>query len=332
MNSSDGMLIPPISIGDVCVDPPLVLGPMAGYTNLPFRLICRRAGAGLVVSEMVSARALWYGSEKTHQIMRTAPQEHPVALQVFGDTPRVLYNSVAELEAAGADIIDLNMGCSVPKVRKAGAGVELMADPSRGVDCAAALVEAASVPVTAKMRAGMTEDDDSYLDLAVKLVEAGVGAIALHARNASQIMSGQADWSHIRRMVEAVEVPVIGNGDCEAPRDAVRMIEQTGCNGVMFARHALRKPWIFEQTRAALAAEPVPSDPSIPGIIGIVLCHAQMLALELGERTAMHRMRGHIAFYSHGLPNSTHLRRAVQSVESLQELLDAVTTYVRSLP
>lgn len=331
MNSSDNAGPPPITIGDLSIDPPLVLGPMAGYTNLPFRLICRRAGAGLVVSEMVSAKGLWYGSEKTAQIMRTAPQEHPVALQVFGDTPRVLYNSVTELEAAGADIIDLNMGCSVPKVRKSGAGVELMADPARGVECASALVEAASVPVSVKMRAGMTEDDDSYLDLAVRLVEAGIAAIALHARNASQMMGGEADWSHISRMVDAVEVPVIGNGDCDEPGDAVAMIEQTGCSGVMFGRAALRRPWIFEQARAALTDGPIPPDPPVPGIMGIVLCHAQMLALEVGEETAMHRMRGHMAFYSHGLPNSTHLRQAVQSVRSLPELLDTITAYVQSL-
>ncbi|MFP3905340.1 MAG: tRNA dihydrouridine synthase DusB, partial [Armatimonadota bacterium] len=298
---------------------------------LPFRVICRRGGAGLVMSEMVSARALHYGSEKTEQIMQTSKYEHPVALQVFGDTPELLYNSVAELEAAGADIIDLNMGCSVPKVRKSGAGVQLMADPDRGVDCAAALVDAASVPVTVKMRAGMTEGDHSYLDLAARMVHAGVAAVALHARTADQMMGGEADWNHISRMVEAVDVPVIGNGDLHEPQQAVEMMAQTGCAGVMFARGALSKPWIFRQTEAALTGRAIPDDPSIGGVMAIVLLHGQMLALELGERTAIHRIRGHMAYYSHGLPNATHLRREVQSVHSLQQLRQTVTAYVNSL-
>lgn len=321
----------PMIIGEMVVDPPLVLAPMAGYTNLPFRLICRYGGAGLVVSEMVSARALYYGSEKTEQIMRTCEYEHPVALQVFGDTPELLYNSVTELEAAGADIIDLNMGCAVPKVRKSGAGVELMADPDRGVACAAALVDAASVPVTVKMRAGMTDGDDSYLHLAARMVDAGVAAVALHARTANQMMGGEADWTHISRMVEAVDVPVIGNGDLHEPQQAVEMMEQTGCAGVMFARGALSRPWIFHQAAAALAGRKIPDDPAIRGVMAVVLLHAQMLALEVGEQTAIHRIRGHMAYYSHGLPNATHLRREVQSVRSLQELLHTITAYVGSL-
>lgn len=317
-------------IGSLHIEPPVVLAPMAGYTNLPFRLLCHLGGAGLVVSEMISAKGLQYRNHKTRSLTATCPQERPVAIQVFGDTPEVLYNSVRQIEVAGADIIDLNMGCCVPKVRAAGAGIELMADPQRGIDCAAALVEAARVPVTVKLRTGLDDDDMRYLDIAPELAAVGVAAIALHARNAEQQMSGKADWTHVGRLVEAVDIPVIGNGDLTAPTDALAMIEQTGCAGAMYGRAALGRPWIFRQAAAGIHNRTLPTEPLPAHIMAIALCHAQMLALQYTERIAMHQMRGHMAHYTRGLPHALRLRRSMNAVHTLSDLKQLICEYLRA--
>jgi tRNA-dihydrouridine synthase B len=318
-------------IGKHHITPPVVLGPMAGYTNLPYRLICRRFGAGLVVSEMISARGLQYHNRKTRTLIATSSEEKPVAVQLFGDTPEVLYNAISEIEAAGADMIDLNMGCSVPKVRAANSGIDLMADSARAVACVSAMAEAATVPVTVKIRTGMVPGDMRYLELAPQLVDAGASALTLHARYAQQRLGGSADWTHIARLVEAVSVPVIGNGDLRTAQDATAMIEQTGCAGVMFARGALGRPWIFEQTSAALAGAPVPPDPGPHQVMQIALDHARMLAEHYDERTATHQMRGQMAHYSKGLPHALRVRRAMQAVHTLHEFELVIGAYLQSL-
>lgn len=317
-------------IGSLHIDPPLVLAPMAGHTNLPFRLLCRLGGAGLVVSEMISAKGLQYRNHKTRSLIATCAQERPVAIQVFGDAPEVLYNSVSRIEASAPDIIDLNMGCCVPKVRAAGAGIELMADPQRGIECAAALVQAAGVPVTVKLRTGLYDGDMRYLDMAAGLADVGVAAIALHARNAEQQMSGRADWTHVARLVEAVDIPVIGNGDVTAPTDALAIIEQTGCAGAMYARAALGRPWIFRQAAAAIHGRTLPTQPTPSHIMAIALCHAQMLALQYTERIAIHQMRGQMAHYTRGLPHALRLRRHMNTVHTLNDLKQLVCEYLRA--
>lgn len=304
---------------------------MAGHTSLAFRVLCRRAGAGLCVGEMISAKALEFSNAKTLCLMETCPQERPVAMQLFGGSPDVLYNAVPDAEAAGADIVDLNMGCCVPKVRSGGAGIELMADPERGIACAQAMVEAARVPVTAKLRTGLEPGDETYLRMGPRLEQAGVSALCLHARNAADRMRGQADWSHIRRLVDAVGIPVIGNGDVLEPADAVRMVEETGCAGVMVARGAIGRPWVLMQMAAELRGEPFVQVGDPAGIMGIALCHAQMLALHLGEHTAVHQMRGEMAHYSRGLPGAARLRQALQTVGSLPQLARTIEDYVGSL-
>lgn len=323
-----------LKIGNLELDPPLVLGPLAGYTTLAFRLLCHNAGAGLVVSEMISAKALQYGSTKTLPLMATCVQEKPVALQIFGGEPESMAEAARLCVDKGADIVDLNMGCTVPKVRRAQSGVGLMCEPDRAVAVTAAVVRAVPVPVTVKFRAGMVVGDDSYLELGRRLQDAGAAALTLHARPASAYFRGQADWSRIARLVEAVDLPVIGNGDVATPERAVEMLAQTGCAGVMIARAALGRPWLFGQVKALLAgsASPIGAEawqPTAGERLAIALCQAQMLALATDELSAARQMRSQMPFYTHGLPNASALRQRCHKMQSVAELAEIVFEYLR---
>jgi len=320
--------ITPLRIGEVTVDPPLVLGPMAGTTNRVYRLLCRRGGAGLVCSEMVSINAIVQGNERTLRMLRTFEGEHPVSIQLFGSEPAIMADAAPVVEAAGADIIDINMGCAVPKVRRNNAGVALLSRPEQAAALTEAAVRAVAVPVTVKIRAGLVAGDDGYLELARRLQDAGAAAIAIHARTASQGFRGAAQWEHIARLVEAVEVPVIGNGDVIDPADAPRMMAQTGCAGVMIARGAWGRPWLFAQAAASMRGEPVPPDPPVAGRLGIALLHAQMLVLEYGERLAMHQMRTHLHHYVRGLPGARGFRSDANQLTTLDELRELIEDYV----
>ncbi|MBM3474185.1 MAG: tRNA dihydrouridine synthase DusB [Armatimonadetes bacterium] len=318
-------------IGNVVVEPPLILGPMAGMNTLAFRLLCRKAGAGLVCSEMVSANAIRYGSVKTEGLLETCLQEKPLSIQIFGAEPDVMAAAAQHVEAAGADIVDLNMGCPVRKVLKAGAGSMLMKDPDLAVAIAAAMVQAVRVPVTAKIRIGWRRGDASYIELSRRLVDVGVDAIALHARTAGQGYRGPADWSAIARLVEAVPVPVIGNGDVFCAEDAVRMQRETGCAAVMIARGALGDPLIFAQAADLLAGRPARSFPA-RSRLALALWHAQVLALQCGEHLGVRRMRMMACWYSRGLPGSAKFRRDVCRAVTLSELADAILALARNLP
>ena len=305
---------------------------MAGTTERAFRLLCRRGGAGLVCSEMVSANALHYGSDRTENLLlRTFEIEHPVSIQIFGGDAEIMAGAVKWAEQAGADIIDINMGCTVPKVRRSGAGVELMADPDRAVAVTRAVVRRAGVPVTVKLRAGLHEGDEGYLELARRLVDAGAQALALHARTVSQGFGGKADWAHIARLVAAVPVPVIGNGDVTSPGDAARMVRETGCAAVMIARGAWGRPWVFGQAAAAIRGEPVGPDPSPAERLAVALCHAQMLVADRGERIALHQMRGQMRHYTRGLPWARQLRADATVASSLGELRGLIEAYLAGL-
>jgi tRNA-dihydrouridine synthase B len=315
----------------VRVDPPLVLGPMAGTTSRAFRLLCRRAGAGMVCGEMVSANGLLHRSRKSEALLRTFEPERPVSMQLFGADPEMMASAASLVQRAGADLIDINMGCTVPKVRKTGAGVELMADPDRALAVTKAVLEQVDLPVTVKLRAGMSSQDDGYLELAQRLEQAGVAALALHARSAAQGFGGAARWQHIRRLVDAVGLPVIGNGDVGSAEDAARMVEQTGCAAVMIARGAWGRPWLFGQAAAALAGRPVPPDPPPRQRLGVALCHAQMLAQDLGERTALHQVRGQMRHYCRGLPHAREFRGEAAVVSTLDELRRLIEAYCAGL-
>ncbi len=321
----------PLRIGDVIVDPPLVLGPMAGTTDRTYRLLCRRAGAGLVCSEMVSINAIVQGNARTLRMLRTFDGEHPVSVQLFGSEPAIMADALPVAEEAGADIIDINMGCAVPKVRRVDAGVALMADPAQAAALTAAAVRVARVPVTVKIRAGLVPGDESYVDLARGLQDAGAAAVAIHARTASQGFRGEADRRHIARVVEALDVPVIGNGDVTEPADAPRMMRATGCAAVMIARGAWGRPWVFGQARAALRGAPIPPDPLPDQRMAIALLHAQMLVLEFGERIAMHQMRAQMHNYVRGLPDARRFRSAVNDLSTLAQLRALVEEYLASI-
>jgi tRNA-dihydrouridine synthase B len=317
----------PLRIGDVVVDPPLVLGPMAGTTNRVYRLLCRRGGAGLVCSEMVSINAIAQGSSRTFRMMRTFEGEHPVSIQLFGSEPEIMRDTAPASVECGADVVDINMGCSVPKIRRNNAGVALMGDPKRAAALTAAAVEASEVPVTVKIRAGLTEDDDSWVETARRLQDAGAAAIALHARTAAQSFRGEADWRQIARLVEALDVPVIGNGDVTEPEDAARMQRETGCAAVMVARGAWGRPWVFASMAAAMRGESISPEPDPAGRLGVALLHAQLLAEEMNESLALHQMRTQMHHYVHGLPQARRFRAGATRISSLDELRRLVQDY-----
>lgn len=307
-------------IGGVTLDTPVILAPMAGVTDLPFRVICAEQGCGMVCTEMVSAKAVFYKNKNTAPLLKTDPRERPVSLQLFGSEPELLGRIAAELEPGPYDILDFNMGCPVPKVVNNGEGSALMKDPKLAGEILRAMVRAVKKPVTVKIRRGFDEGHVNAVELAKIAEDAGVAAIAVHGRTREQYYSGRADWGIIRAVKEAVSIPVIGNGDIFTAEDAVRMFEETGCDGVMAARGAKGNPWLFRDIRAALEGKPVPERPGISEIREMILRHARMEVEFKGENIAMREMRKQVAWYTAGCPHSSSLREAVNHVTTYQEL------------
>ena len=285
-----------LRIGNTILENNVILAPMAGVTDLPFRLLCREQGAGCVVTEMVSAKAILYNNRNTKELMQIHPQERPAAIQLFGSDPDIMAQIAARIEDGPYDFIDVNMGCPVPKVVNNGEGSALMKNPKQAEKVLSAMVKAVKKPVTVKFRKGFNDTSVNAVEFAKMAEGSGVAAVAVHGRTREQYYSGKADWDIIRQVKEAVKIPVIGNGDIFTPQDAGRMMEETGCDGIMVARGAKGNPWIFRRINHYLDTGEILPGPSIEEIQAMILRHGHMLAAYKGEQTAMREMRGHVAW------------------------------------
>ena len=321
-----------LKIGNVTLENNVILAPMAGVTDLPFRLLCRRMGAGLVCMEMVSAKAIFYNNKNTEELLEIHPEETPVSLQLFGSDARILADMAKRIEDRPFSILDFNRGCPVPKVVNNGEGSALMKDPKLAEEILGALVKAVDKPVTVKIRRGFDESCCNAVEIAKIAESCGVAAIAVHGRTREQYYSGRADWDIIRQVKEAVGIPVIGNGDVDGPEAAKAMLEQTQCDGIMIGRAAQGNPWIFRDVVSFLenGEDHRPSDRPDPSDMSakkqVILEHARLQVQYKGEYTAVREMRKHLAWYTVGMPHSARFRQTINSMETMEELLAGVET------
>ena len=314
----------PLKIGNVNIDRPLALAPMAGVTDQPFRLLCKEQGAGLVCTEMVSAKAILYKNKNTGALMEIDRRERPAALQLFGCEPEVMAEAARQIEERNFDILDVNMGCPVPKVVNNGEGSALMKDPKLAGKIVAALVKAVKKPVTVKIRKGFDESRVNAVEVAKILEDAGAAAIAVHGRTREQFYSGKADWEIIRKVKEAVGIPVFGNGDVDSPQRAAAMLRETGCDGVMIGRGAQGNPWIFSRVLRYLEEGEILPPPGRQEVKEMIFRHMEMLIRAKGEYTGIREMRKHVAWYTAGFPHSARLRGRINTVESPEEMRRAL--------
>ncbi len=318
-----------LAIGDVVLENNIILAPMAGVTDLPFRLLCRRSGAGLVCMEMVSAKAIYYNNKNTEGLLQVSPDEMPASLQLFGSDPKILADMAARIEERPFSILDFNMGCPVPKVVNNGEGSALMKDLRLAEEILRGLVKAVKKPVTVKLRKGFDHEHCNAVELARIAEACGVAAVAVHGRTREQYYSGRADWEIIRQVKEAVKIPVIGNGDVDSPAAAQRLLRQTGCDGVMIGRAAQGNPWIFRDTVSFLETGMLPPPPDKEEKKQLVLEHARLQLQYKGEYTAVREMRKHLAWYTTGMPNSARFRQMINSMETMEALTEGVETIFR---
>ena len=315
-----------LKIGNVELENRYILGPMAGVTDLPFRLLCREQGAGLLCMEMVSAKAIYYNNRNTESLLEIHPNEKPVSLQLFGSDPKIMSEMAKRIEERPFAILDVNMGCPVPKVVKNGEGSALMKDPKLVYEIVSALVKAIEKPVTVKIRKGFDDDHVNAVEIARIAEEAGAAAVAVHGRTREQYYSGKADWDIIRQVKEAVSVPVIGNGDVTSPQKAAELVRLTGCDGIMIARGAQGNPWIFSEMIHWEETGELPSRPDKDEVREMMLRHARLQLEYKGEFSGIREMRKHVAWYTKGLKGAARLRKKVNDVESLEELENLLTS------
>lgn len=312
-------------IGNVSLENNVILAPMAGVTDLPFRLLCKEQDAGLLCMEMVSAKAIMYGNKNTDKLMEIAPEEMPVSLQLFGSDPDIIAEMAAKIEEKPFAILDINMGCPVPKVVNNGEGSALMRDPKLAAEIVRKTSKAIQKPVTVKIRKGFDDEHVNAVEMAKYLEDAGAAAITVHGRTRQQYYSGEADWEIIRKVKEAVSIPVIGNGDVTGAESAERLLKETGCDGIMVGRAAQGNPWIFREIVAYLETGEKLQRPTTEEVKAMIRRHAKLQLKCKGEYIGIREMRKHVAWYIAGYPGAARLRKEVCAVEHFDELEDLLT-------
>ena len=313
-------MIQTLKIGNVSLKNNLILAPMAGVTDLPFRLLCKEQGAGLLCMEMVSAKAIYFNNKNTEELLTIDDREPPVSLQLFGSDPDIISEMAKKIENRPFSILDINMGCPVPKVAGNGEGSALMKNPKLVEEIVSKTAKAIKKPVTVKIRKGFDDEHINAVEIARIAESAGAAAVAVHGRTREQYYSGKADWDIIRQVKEAVKIPVIGNGDVTSPEAARQLMETTGCDGIMIGRGAQGNPWIFRQILHWMETGEEEPKPDLEEVKAMILRHARMLVEYKSVYTGIREMRKHVAWYTAGYPNSAKLRARVNEIESLEAL------------
>ena len=313
-----------LTIGGVTLPNNIILAPMAGVSDLPFRLLCHEQGAGLVCMEMVSAKAIYYNNKNTDMLMEIHPDEGPASLQLFGSDPVIISEMAKRIEHRPHTFLDINMGCPVPKVVNNGEGSALMKNPKLVEEILTALVRASAKPVTIKIRKGFDEDHVNAVEIARIAESCGVAAVAVHGRTREQYYSGHADWDIIARVKEAVSIPVLGNGDVDSALKAEQMFRETGCDGILIGRAAQGNPWIFREVTEYLKTGTILPPPTKEEKKKLILRHAALQLEYKGEYIGVREMRKHLSWYTFGLPGSARFRQTINTMETMEQLIESV--------
>lgn len=315
------------TIGNVPIQGKAILAPMAGVSDIAYRLLAKEHGASMVCTEMVSAMGIKYKNERTHELLRMEAVEHPVSMQIFGSNPEAIALGAKVVADAGADIVDINMGCPVKKVVSSGDGSALMKTPDLAARVAEAAVKAVDVPVTVKMRIGWDDDHINVVDFAKRIESTGVAAVAVHGRTREQMYMGRADWSYIKAVKDSLSIPVIGNGDVWTPEDALHMMQETGCDAVMIGRGAQGNPWIFERTNHYLRTGELRPEPTYLERLDMLLKHFELLCRYKGAALGVREIRTHAGWYMRGMPEAAYWRNRVNTIHTVESFKKELSTY-----